>query len=223
MSKIIEDQKQEEEKEKEVRTLKWQGLVIEDEHDTVLNNNEEKNGGMDNNNQNNLQTKRKIEENCQIINNDIQNIESKINIITKEYNEKLEFIQGVLDEAEFNHLYLDIDINPEKYLNNKRKQINALAKLVVDKKSLQNKLNAKRQELKKLQNLIKLLNFNATELLKEIRFIQNRNDQFLNENKELTVQADTLSNQFEEIKQKIKVVDVIVELKKRIQDHTNGI
>lgn len=178
---------------------------------------------MDNNNQNNLQTKRKIEENCQIINNDIQDIESKINIITKEYNEKLEIIQGVLDEAEFNHLYLDIDINPEKYLNNKREQINALAKLIVDKKSLQNKLNTKIQELKKLQNLMKLLNFNATELLKEIRFIQNRNDQFLNENKELTVKADTFPNQFEEIKQKIKVVDVIVELKKRIQDHTNGI
>ena len=177
---------------------------------------------MTNNNQNKTNIITNIDDNYQKLINEIHDIQIKLEIINKQYHEKREFIQGVMGESSFLVLCPDIDVNPEKYLD-KQVQIQTLAKLGVENKLLQDQLNIKIKKLELLQKLIQQLNASPKELIKEIRYIQNLNDQLFDEKKQLRVEIDTYLNEFEEIKLKLKVVDVIKELKKRIQNHTDGI
>ena len=233
MSKINEDLQQKVQQEQQVQfinTKKWRkGLVVEDKHDKILNNNnndDQNIGKNDNSNNNDNQNKTNIitniDDNYQKLINEIHDIQIKLEIINKQYHEKREFLQGAVGESSFLVLCPDIDVNPEKYLD-KQGQIQTLAKLGVENKLLQDQLNIKIKKLELLQKLIQQLSASPKELIKEILYIQNLNDQLFDQKKQLKVEIDTYLNEFEEIKLKLKVVDVINELKKRIQNHTDGI
>ncbi len=221
MSTVLKDQQAE---TRNINIPKWRkGGVVEYQHHDNNDHHETKMKDIRYETQNDDNNTTNIQDEYQKLCNEIQEIETKVEQLTIEYHQKKAKVIEDMGEAVFYMVCPDIDLEPSKYIENQGKQIKALAQLGVNKQSLNDQLNNKKQELDVLQKRINELNASSPLLIKELRLVQKSNDQLSKQKKELTVNVDTIWNVIEQYKQKIKIVEIVEEFRKKIQSYKEGI
>ena len=169
--------------------------------------------------------KYKLEKQCDEIEHKINEINNTMIDISQEYNIKKKQIEEMIGNEIFQMAYSDIDIYPHKYLENKGIKVRELAEIAIKKQLQEQQLEVIKIELNKIQKTLNEPDITPSHIIKEVKFIQMQNIEFINKhlNEETIINdlqnvIDDLRNQFESTKQQI-VIEYETNTKTRIHEN----